>query len=120
MSGAVRVHGLMELNRAFKKIDSEIGTVLRADLLHAAQPVAESAKGKIGRYQGASLGTIVPKVLSRSVFVYQNARKVTGLRGDYGALQMRKGLEPALEENTERIVASVNLAIDRLAAHAGF
>jgi hypothetical protein len=82
--------------------------------------VASTARELISAYQGASLGTIVPKVLARGAYVYQNARKVTGKRGDYGALQMRKGLVPALEQHTEGIVASLEVTIDKLGLAAGF
>lgn len=116
----VRVEGLLELQRAFTKIGHEVAPEIRKGLLEAAQPVADSAREKISRFSGASLGTIQPKVLARGVYVYQNARKVTGLRGDYGALQMRVGLVPALDENTDAIVEKCELVLDRLGYEAGF
>lgn len=120
MAGAtIRVQGLAELNRAFRQVDVEAAKGFRNDLLAAAAPVAASARDKIGRFQGASLGTIKPVALVRSVAVVQNARKVTGLRGDYGQEQM-EDLISALAENEEKVVSVLELALDRVAGQAGF
>jgi hypothetical protein len=54
------------------------------------------------------------------VFVRQQARKVTGLRGDFGAVQMRNAFEPALDENAHRIGRDVEDALDRWINSAGF
>jgi hypothetical protein len=121
MAGAtVRVRGLAELNRALNTLNKEAKRAVLNELKTAAVPVAVDARSKISRYQGASLGTIRPRATGRSVFVTQSARKVTGKRGDFGALQMTRGLMPALDENTDKIVSGLEHAIDRLAASQGF
>ena len=48
------------------------------------------------------------------VVVEQRRRKTTGLRGDYGVLQMQRALIPALADNNDRVVRSVNDSLDRL------
>jgi hypothetical protein len=116
----VRVRGLAELNRALNNLNKEAKRAVLDELKKTAEPVAADARSKISRYQGASLGTIKPRATGRSVFVTQNARKVTGKRGDFGALQMTRGLMPALDENTDKIVTGLEHAIDRLAAREGF
>jgi hypothetical protein len=118
--GTVRVKGLRELQSAFRRIDAEAATAVRKDLVETAQPVADAARGKISRYPGASLGTIRLRATTRSVFVTQGKRKVTGRRGDFGALQMRVGLIPALAENSDQIVRGVEQTLDRLASSNGF
>ncbi len=119
-SAAVRVYGVREVNRAFRQIDRQLASDFRKELQTAAEPVVAAAKGKIARYQGASLGTIVARRSGPRVFVVQNARKVTGKRGDYGSLQMKKGLLPALYENRDRVLASVELVLDKYGKEAGF
>jgi hypothetical protein len=116
----VRVKGLKELNAVFRRLEGDVKNTVRDELKEVARPVAEDAKAKIGRYQGASLNTIRPRVTGRSVFITQSARKVTGKRGDYGALQMTRGLMPALDQNTDKIVRGLDHVLDRLGSSAGF
>jgi hypothetical protein len=120
MAFVASIQGLRELDAAFRKMDKVASKNFRDELKKAAEPVASSARDKISRFQGASLGTIKPRATATAVFVTQNARKVTGLRGDYGALQMRVGLEPALAENETNIVNELERALDRLGESAGF
>lgn len=40
---------------------------------------------------------------------------MTGRRGDYGALQMRKALLPALAENEQEVVEAFEDAMDKVA-----
>jgi hypothetical protein len=116
----VRVEGTKEVIRAFREIDKKLGTDFGNDLKRAAEPVVDSAKGKIGRYRGASLGTIRSRRRGGTVYVEQSKAKVTGQRGDFGALQMRKGLIPALDENEAQIYAAVTSTLDKYANSAGF
>lgn len=118
------VKGYAELDRAFRKVskdvDPQASSRMRGEFKQAAEPVAASAKEKISRFEGASLSTIHPVATARGVFVVQDARKVTGLRGDFGNLQLRTGLEPALEENKERVMLGIERALDQIAGEAGF
>jgi hypothetical protein len=116
----VRVEGTREVIRAFREIERKLATDFGNDLKRAAEPVVDSAKGKISRYRGASLGTIRSRRRGGTVYVEQSKGKVTGLRGDFGALQMRRGLIPALGENEAQIVAAVNQTLDKYANSAGF
>jgi hypothetical protein len=120
VSAAVHVRGLRELDRSLGKVNRDAQKSVREGLKEAARPVVEAAKAKEGRWGGASIGTIGPRMVARGVFVTQRARKVTGLRGDFGALQMRQAFIPALEENEEEIVREVEHAIDVLLLGAGF
>lgn len=111
---AVRIRGLREFQSAIRRASAESRKTVRDGLKEAARPVVEAAKAKEGRWAGASIGTIGPRVTGRSVFVTQRARKVTGLRGDFGALQMKDAFIPALEENQEEVVHEVEKAFDRM------
>jgi hypothetical protein len=120
MAGAVQVRGYRELMRSFSIVNAEIPKATRAALREAAWPVQSDTRSKLRRYRGASLDTIGVAVRARGVAVTQRKKKVTGKRPDFGALQMRKGFIPALEENKEEVYAGVELALDELIRSAGF
>lgn len=120
MNSTVRVQGLREVNAAFRKIDKKLVREFGNDLKKAALPVLEEAQMLEQQWAGASIGTLRIKRSGPRVFVEQSARKKTGLRPDYGALQMEQALIPALDNKT----AAVFLAVDRVLTHyangAGF
>jgi hypothetical protein len=116
----VRVHGLREVNAAFRKVDTSLARQFGDDLKKAAEPVVREVKQKETRWRGASIGTIRARRSGARVYVEQGARKKTGLRPDYGALQMRSALEPALEEQADEVFAEVEHVLDRYANQAGF
>jgi hypothetical protein len=115
----VRVHGLREVNAAFRKVDLQLAKDFGEDLKKAAEPVVRDAKAK-EIWRGASINTIRAKRSGPRVFVEQSARKKTGLRPDFGALQMRRALEPALEENADEVFIEVDAVLNRYANSAGF
>lgn len=116
----VHIKGLRELNRALNMINRQAARGFRRELAQAAEPVAATARSKLSVFQGASVGTIGPRAAMAGVFVTQRARRVTGKRGDFGALQMRRVLVPALHEHADDIVDELDRALDRIAAKAGF
>lgn len=116
--GTVRVKGLREAQAAFRKYDKQLGKDLRNELKTAAKPVVETVKTKLARFQGVSMN-IAPRATGRSVFVRQQAKKVTGQRGDFGSLQMRKAFIPALEERSGDVARELEQALDRFANNAG-
>ena len=116
----IRVENARAVYAAFRKVDQKLATELGADLKKAVAPVVDAAKQKEQRWAGASINTIRSKRSGLRVFVEQSARKKTGLRPDFGALQMSSALEPALEENVEGIRGDVEDTLDRYARAAGF
>lgn len=118
--GTVRIRGLRETQRAFAKMALGIRAELRLHLRKIAEPVAATAKDKLARYDGISLGTIGPRTSVLGAFVTQRARKVTGRRPDFGALQMQEGLIPALQEHAEDIEREALDALDAITREAGF
>jgi hypothetical protein len=118
-AATVRITGLKELQRALRQVDKSLGADFKNELKKVGEPVARSAASKLTRWRGASTKVRVHP-LGKGVFVRQQARKVTGLRGDFGELQMRDAFEPALDENQHRIVQDLDDAIDRFINHAGF
>ena len=117
MAAGIKIHGLKELNRALNNIERKD---LGQELKEAAEPVVSSAKGKVTRFQGSSPGTIRAKRTGLRVFVEQSKAKVTGKRGDFGSLQMRTVLEPALAENETEVFGNVEQALNRWGREEGF
>lgn len=116
----IRVVGLRETLRALNKCEKGLRKEVLLAGKVAAEPVAAAAREKLGRYAGASVSTVRPRSGARGAFVTQGARKVTGLRGDFGALQMTHVLMPALEEQREVVITIYERGLDRLITSAGF
>jgi hypothetical protein len=118
-SGFVTVEGYREVDRALRKVNRDKDREFRAEFAKAGEHVRDSARSKVARYAGSRTDTIISKALARGVFVVQNAPKVSGARGDYGALQMRHLLAARAEE-MDRTVEALEDALDRVADRAGF
>jgi len=116
----VIVRGYREADRAFRKLSHELSSEFRGEMMEAAEPIARAAREKLSRFAGVSLETIRPVALARGVVVRQDARKVTGKRADFGAIQMTRGFIPAAEENEHRVIEGLEHALDRLTREAGF
>lgn len=114
----VIVHGYREVDRAFRKLSAEISGEFRGEMRQAAEPIADAARSKLRRFAGISLDTIRPVALARGVVVRQDARKVTGKRADFGAIQMTRGFIPAANENEHKVIEGLERALDRLTQEA--
>ena len=115
----VRVEGLREVNRAFRRMDAQLAQELKDELKKSAEPVAAEARDRIGRFAGASTSTIQPIALMGGVFVRQKQRKRGGKHPDFGALQMRYLLGIAADHEDE-IRANVEDMLDWLGRKEGF
>jgi hypothetical protein len=116
----VIVRGYREADRAFRSLSRELSGEFRQEMREAAEPIAQAAREKLRRYAGVSLDTIRPVAIARGIVVRQNARKVTGQRPDFGAIQMTRGFIPAAAENENRVIEGLERALDRLTREAGF
>lgn len=101
-------------------MSGDLAPALQAGLKSAAEPVAREARSLVSQWQGAKVSTIGPRVVARGVFVTQRARTVTGLRGDFGALQMTRALIPALEHNVNEVERGAERALDSVLRVGGF
>lgn len=115
----VTIEGWRDVDRALRKVDRDKSAAFREEFAKAGEHVAEAFQRKIVRYAGARMDTVRSKALAKGVFVVQNANKVTGKRGDFGALQMRH-LIAAREENIDKTIDALEDAMDRVIARAGF
>jgi hypothetical protein len=60
------------------------------------------------------------RVRQRGVAVEQSRRRTTGLRPDFGVLQMQRALLPALDTKQSEVVDKVEQLLDTLGKNAGF
>lgn len=119
-ASTVRVRGYRETARAFNRMSGALGPTLTAGLKEAAEPVAREAQSLVSQYAGAKTSTIGPRVSVRGVYVTQRARKKTGLRADFGALQMTRAFIPALEHHVDEVEAGAARALELVERLGGF
>ncbi len=112
----LRITGLKELIAVSDAAGKKTKKDVRDRLRKVAQPVLADAREKLHEYSpksAARLGISVRR--TGIVSVEQRLKKTTGRRPDFGPLQMRKALIPALEENTVRIEMEFEKALDDIA-----
>lgn len=120
-SGAIRVEGLRELERALKASDKDAAKGLRKELREAAKVVALDARGKFAGVDGYSAMGIRPRVRAGLVAVAEQSRKrTTGKHPDYGALQMRTALVPALWDKRPEVEKRIEKMLDTVGRDNGF
>lgn len=117
MADSVKVKGLREFIRACDASDKRTKRLVRNKLREVGRIVADDARGLFSVYDGGSAAGFRPIVRRKgTVTVEQTRRRVTGKRPDYGSLQMRRALLPAVEENEAEIVAKFEQAMDEIVA----
>lgn len=118
---SVKVHGLRELNSALKKVDRELARELESELRDAAQLVAETARAKFSVIDARSAMGFRPRIRGFGrVVVEQRRRRTTGQHPEFGSLQMRRALLPALREDEPKVIEAIEGMLDRLGHGAGF
>lgn len=113
----LRVRGYREFLRAADRAGRETKKVVRDRLRVVGQSVRDEAQQLFGKYDQRSAAGYRVRVRQRGVFVEQSLRKTTGLRPDYGALQMRRALLPALEDREAEVERDMQKALDDVANH---
>lgn len=119
MAEGIRIHGLAELDRSFKQLRREVLKELRPELRKAGELVRAEGQSLFSRISERSAAGYKVRVRQRGVAVEQTLARVTGLRGDYGALQMRVGLEPALAAKGPDVEAAIEKMIAGAIGDAG-
>lgn len=118
-SSTVRIRGLKELRRDFGKMSKDLQRELRLELKAAAEPVAADVRSKVARYGARTAAGIAAGTRGASAVVRQRQRKTTGLRPDFGRLQMGLMVE-SLDEKQPETIRGLERMLDRLAGHNGF
>ena len=97
------VKGYKEFLRACVRADADTRKFVRSAFRQVGELVRRDAAERLTKYSERSAHGLKVRVRQRGVAVEQSLAKVTGKRPDYGSLQMRKALLPALEEQQERV-----------------
>lgn len=112
----VRVRGLKEFQRALAKTSpGDLRKGLNREIRQAGQVVADDARARFSGISPRSAAGFRPRTkgYGRAV-VEQRLRRTTGKRGDYGALQMRRALLPALGAKRNEVLRNLEEMLDRL------
>jgi hypothetical protein len=95
-AGTIYVHGYLQLVQSFDRSVRELGPAFRGELKRVGDIVRMDAAARFAPYDKKSAAGYRTYVTQKHVNVGQSIRATTGTRPDYGALQMRKALLPAL------------------------
>jgi hypothetical protein len=113
----LRIRGYREFLRAATRAEKESKKEVRAALRAVAEPVRVEAASLFDTLDARSAAGYRVRVRQRGVSVEQSLRKTTGKHPEFGSLQMREALIPALEAKEHEIERGMEDAIDRIADH---
>jgi hypothetical protein len=113
----LRVRGYREFLRAANKAGPDTKKEVRSAFREVGEAIRAEAVARFSSVDARSAVGYRVAVRQRGVAVEQRRRKTTGLRPDYGALQMRRALLPALRANEAETERRMERAIDRVADH---
>ena len=127
MADAVRVHGLKELTRDFKRISKDLDKRLTGELLEAAEPVKDLAQSKaltqIGNMSGSPNWATMKTGVSRAkgtVFMVPASRGRKYSRRNLADLLLQRAMDPAVTEKQDHVVNALDNLIGDLANRYGF
>jgi hypothetical protein len=116
----IRVSGLRSFLQATDRAGRQTKRLVREDLAAAAEPVRADAQRRFTPINPGSAAAYRVSVRRAGwVMVVSSKRKTTGLHPEYGALQMRMALIPALEANEAEVAYRLGLALDHIADELG-
>lgn len=106
----VRVVGLRSMLRVVDQLPKDVKKGVRGELRKVAEPVLRDATGlfvsSVADAGATRMGISVRA--AGTVSVEQRRRRTTGRHPEFGRLQMRRALVPALERNEENVVRGLD------------
>ncbi len=108
----VRTSGLRELQRDLGGARSDFGKDLTAALKDAAEPIRASAASTAAQWGSKTASGYAVSVRGTRAYVRQRRRKTTGQHPEFGALQMREALLPAVASQEGEVFRRVERAVD--------
>ena len=115
----LRVKGYREFLAATARADRESKLYVRDTFRQVGESVRADATARFSPVSHRSASGYKVSVRQRGIAVEQSLRKTTGTRADYGSLQMRRALFPALVANEDNLMRDLDSALDRVADHFG-
>lgn len=128
MAEAIRVIGLKELSRDFKRMSKDLSDRLVDELKEAAQVVADDAEDlaltrirnmpRSPRWAGMRIGVSRAQGLVYVVPAARSRRRTH--RPNLADLLLEEAMDPAVEKNQKKVVERLEEMLDRLANSNGF
>lgn len=126
--GAIKVRGLKELTKSFRGISKDLTKELSGELKAAAEPVRSRAEGLAlteirnmpasPRWAGMRIGVSTAR---GAVFMVPAARsRRRTKRPNLARLLMERAMDPALAQNTDKVVANIDDLLGNLFEANGF
>jgi hypothetical protein len=109
----VRLKGYREFQRAVRKAPKDTRTELRGAFREIGDIVKSAWSNRLGRIDERSARGLRTSVTTKGIVVRQSLRKTTGKRPDFGALQMRYGLEE-YDRHRRQVEGELERALDRI------
>jgi hypothetical protein len=125
-TGAIRVKGLKELTRDFKKISKDLSKEVTRELKDAAEPVRTGAEqlalGQIRnmtpRWAAMRIGV---SAAQGRVYMVPQARRAGGSgRANLKGLLLDRAMDPALEQHADEVKDNINDVLGHIFDHNGF
>jgi hypothetical protein len=114
MPGEIVFPGLSDLLKASRDAGASTQKEVRAALAKSGEIVQADAVPRFAKYSTKSAAGFKVRVRQRGVGVEQSLLKTTGLRPEWGALQMRKALLPAVASKFPQVEAEFDKALDEI------
>lgn len=114
MAQALKLRGYREFLRACDRAEKGTKKEVRTAFREVGQVVQQEWQGRFRPIDERSAAGLRVRVRQRGVAVEQSLRKTTGTRPDYGALQVRVGVQ-ALEAKEDEVEHQMERALDRVA-----
>jgi hypothetical protein len=108
----MQVTGLREFQRDLKRANADVAKEVRQAMRQAAEPVLADARSSASQWGTRTAGGLGISVTQSGVSVRQRLRKTTGHHPNFGSLQMRDALEPALAANQAPVVREIERAVN--------
>ncbi len=127
-SGAVRVRGLKELNRAFRALDKSLSKDLTDELKKAADPVKDEAEHlalsqirnmpRSPQWAEMRIGVSKAQGLVYMVPVQRGGRRWS--RGKFKGILLRESMRPSVENKRGEVIEQIDDWLDRWGGEEGF
>lgn len=109
------MRGYREFMRATAKAEKETKKVIHGRLREAADIVREESASRFQAYDRKTAAGYRIRSRVGGVFVEQKLRKTTGQHPEFGPLQMRVALMPALDARSNDVIKRMEQALEDLA-----
>lgn len=119
MSYTLRVKNLRQFQRLMSNADKETKKQLRSIFRETGEAVRSDAQARFTPVDAGSAAGYRVRVRQRGVAVEQSRRRTTGKHPQYGALQMRRALVPAVVAKKDETIAAFERAIDKIIEAGG-